>query len=382
MPPFSITPKAGASIPFLERPAAASEAAKSSREKAIAAFMGGSQDSNTPGRQAAPPAPQDGFDVALAKANAAAQAAPDSPPVSETTDESGGQTITSEAATSQPAKVEETPLSQHYATLARKEKALRAEVKRLNDERAAFKAEREAATRGAVSPAATAQTPATPVKSYSQERLLDDPIGVFEELGLSTEAIAQRLLNHSPVDPRMSSYIGKLEKQIAELKAGQDETRKTLESNQTASYDQAVDNIRFEAQSLIETDPDFATIKATGQSEEVVTLIKGVFDEGLPGKFRKGTLLTVEQAARLVEDELVAQWVEQHEKLSRIEKIQKRLNTNKTPVAKPGSNPTQGSSQSATGQQMKTITNAMGATGKTLSARDRAIAVFNGTKTG
>jgi len=264
--------------------------------------------------------------------------------------------------------------------LARKERALRIQAKQLSEERAALHAEREAAKGSVASPAATATTtPPAQAKSFSQERLLTDPVGALEELGFTPEQIAQKLLNHTPVDPRITAYVNHLEKQLAEVKASQDETRKTLDTRETDSVAQAIDNIRFEAEQLVESDPNFATIKATGQTEEIVTLIKGVFDEGLPGKFRKGTLLTVEQAAALVEEELEAQWIEQHEKLSRIEKIQKRLAAKNTP-AKPGT--PNGTSTPATGQQqIKTLSNNMTpGSSKPMSARDRAIAVFNGQK--
>ena len=105
--------------------------------------------------------------------------------------------------------------------------------------------------------------------------------------------------------------------------AAQDESRKSFESSQSESYEQAVVAIRNEAEDLVNSDPDFATIKEMGQTEEIVNLIKDIHAKGLEGKYRKGTLLTVEAAARLVEDELVNQWIEKHEKLSRLEKIQR-----------------------------------------------------------
>jgi len=377
---FNVTPKAGPSIPFIEKPAGTSDAARASRERAINAFMGGRQDSTQPANQQ-PPQPQDAFDVALAKANAAAQAnAENSLPAPETPAPTGQTDTGGTAATSQPAKVEsETPLSQHYATLARKEQALRAEVKRLNAERAAFKAEREAAK----APQASASTPAAPAteppSSIARDRLLNDPVSVFEELGLSAEELANRLLNHQPVDNRLTSYIGKLEEKIAKLEASQDETRKAYEQNQSQSYEQAVKAIDAEARRLVYTDPEFATIKATGQHGEVTNLIKEVFEKGLEGQYEAGTLLTVEEAARLVEDELVQQWVEQHEKLSKLEKIQKRLQPKApAPVAEQGT-PAQGQSQQQPGQ-IKTLSNSLPTSGKKLSARERAIAVFQGQK--
>ncbi len=137
--------------------------------------------------------------------------------------------------------------------------------------------------------------------------------------------------------------------------------------------------MEYEAEDLVNSDPEFQTIKETGQYKEIVNLIKDVHEKGLPGKFRKGTLLSVDQAARLVEDELVNQWVEQYGKLSRVEKIQKRLRP-ATPDAKPGQQTqgTQAQTQPAA-SQTRTLTNSMGTAGK-MTARQRAIAVFNGNK--
>lgn len=265
------------------------------------------------------------------------------------------------------------PLSPQFAVLARKEKALRAEIQKLNAERAAFKAERAAAV------------PTPPVSTFDEskyipkDRLLNDPVAVFEETGLSGEELAQRILNYKQVDPAVASHIAKLEAKLAKLEATQDETRKTIESSQNTAYEQAIAAIKYEAEELINSDPEFQTIKSTGQTDEVVNLIKEVHAKGLPGKYKAGTLLTVEAAARLVEDELVNQWVEQYEKLSQLEKIKARLSRDKQQVAKPStSQGTQAQPASATTQNTtRTLTNSM-PNGAKMSARDRAIAVFKG----
>lgn len=371
--PAFVNHNAQVNAPIIGAPGNQSNLAKENRSRAIEAFNRASM--GTP-PQTHQNTVQEGTSVQNASnvspEEMSGLRAPSSPSVQES--EQSDTVETQEAASPPPAKVEE-PLSPHYAVLARKEKALRAETQKLNVARAAFKAEQEA-LKGTGAPASQ---PAFDESKYiPKDRLTQDTVGVLEELGLSREDIANRLLNPDQISPAQASYMAKLEAKIAKLESAQDESKKTFESSQTDAYNQAITAMKYEAQDLVNNDPEFATIKETGQSEEIVNLIKDVHEKGLPGKYRKGTLLSVEQAARLVEDELVNQWVEQHDKLSKLEKIQKRLKP-ATPVAKQ-SQPSQGTpTEQSSANQTKTLTNSMGSS-KRLSARDRAIAVFNGNK--
>lgn len=367
---MKIEAKAGPSIPFIDKPGAASIAAKENRQRAIEAFSRGAavhQDA---------PAPQAQNQPVMDPSRVSPGEMPHLRSVaSQNTQSEETHTIEEQEATSPPpAKVEE-PLSPHYATLARKEKALRAEVHKLNAAKAAFKAEQEALKAAGVS----APTPTFDESRYiSKDRATQDPVAVFEELGFTPDDLAQRLLNPVKSDPQVMNLVSQLKAEIAQLKASQDETKKTIESSQSDAYNQAITAMTYEAEELVNSDPEFQTIKETGQAGEIVNLIKDVHEKGLPGKYRKGTLLSVEQAARLVEDELVNQWVEQYGKLSRVEKIQKRLRP-ATPDAKPGQLPQGTQAQNQPAAQTRTLTNSMGTAGK-LSARQRAIAVFNGQK--
>lgn len=358
---------AQANAPIIGAPGAKSSLAQENRARAIEAFNKAAQlQTPAPAAPVQNPSNVSPEEMTGIKSSIAVHA----PEVVESAEVN---TIVEEATSPPPAKVEE-PLSPHYAVLARKEKALRAEVQKLNASKAAFKAEQEA-----LKTAGPAKPTFDESKYIPKDRITQDPVAVFEELGFSTEDIANRLLNPTKSDPTVLNLVSKLQAEIAALKAAQDTTQKTFQDSQTEAYTQAITAMEYEAEDLVNTDPEFATIKETGQSKEIVNLIKDVHEKGLPGKYRKGTLLSVEQAARLVEDELVNQWVEQHEKLSRLEKIQKRLKP-ATPVAKQ-SQPqgTQTQQSSATENNTKTLTNSMGST-KRLSARDRAIAVFNGNK--
>lgn len=372
---MKIENKAGPAVPFVDKPGGQSDISKQNRAKAIEVFNRGSA-SVQAAQSSAPNSIQPNTTVQNASSVSPEEMAGIRASVADNTEQlPQNHTSDTQEATSPP-KVEEPPLSPQYALLARKEKALRAEVQKLNAAKAAFKAEQEAGKSSVqVAPPAPAIDES---KFIPKDRLTQDFIGVLEELGYSSEDIAQRLLTRQPVDPAQAAYMAKLEAKIAKLEASQDETKKTFETSQTDSYNQAVTAMEYEAEELVNTDPEFATIKETGQHKEIVNLIKDVHEKGLPGKFRKGTLLSVDQAARLVEDELVNQWIEQHEKLSRLDKIQKRLKS-ATQSAKPGnSQGTQAQNQPATQNTTKTLTNSIGAAGN-MSARERAIAVFNGT---
>ena len=385
---MKITPQGGpGAVPSnavkteISAPGAVSELAKANRARAIAAW------NTAKAAQGAPQAPntiQEGTGVQNASNVSPEEMVglrPQSAPPAEITQESG-QTPPTEATSPPPAKVEE-PLSPQYAVLARQAKALRQAQQNLKAERAAFKAEQDASRAAPPVQAATTAAVDDALSTIPRDRLVNDPVGVFEELGLSAEELANRILNHRAVDPATANYMSKLEAKIAKLEAAQDDSKKAFETSQSDSYEQAVVAIRNEAEDLVDTDPDFATIKEMGQSEEIVNLIKDVHAKGLEGKYRKGTLLTVEAAARLVEDELVNQWVEKHEKLSRLEKIQKRLKPATQVGQQASALGTQQQQSAATNQNTtRTLTNSMGSSGK-MSARDRAIAVFNGTiKTG
>jgi hypothetical protein len=363
---FKIEPKGGpgfvnaqaqANAPAIGAPGSPSAMAKSSRERAIAAYMGQAQ-------QAQATSVQDPTNISPEEMVGIRQEAEAAEP--------SGQIATEEATRPTPAKVEE-PLSPQFAVLARKEKALRAEVAKLRADREAFKAE-QSQVKGSTE--APVKAPVTDQTGFiSKDRLKQDMMGVFEELGYTTEDIANKLLSHQPVDPNVRAYIAKLEEKLAKVEATQDEVKSTFEKQSSESYEQAVSAIRFEAEDLVSSDPEFQMIKETGQTEEIVNLIKDVHAQGLPGKFRKGTLLTVEQAARLVEDELINQWVDQSEKLSKLDKIKQRLNKT-TPDGQPAT--TQGKqTQNTSANQTRTLTNGMSSTPK-MSARDRAIAAFEG----
>lgn len=244
----------------------------------------------------------------------------------------------------------EKPLSSEYAILARKEKALRAKDQQIRAREVAIKAAEDAKN-----------APVKPVfdesKYISKDKLQNDLFGTLTEMGLTYDQITAQATNApTPEQVALNQELKSLRDELKAIRGEQESTKKSWEEQQTESYRQAVNQIKNEASLLVNHNPDFETIKETGSINDVVELIERTFKED-------GTLLTVEEAAKEVEDYLV----EEALKISRIKKIQQRLNASAAPaaaLAKPTEAPKQ--------QQMKTLTNSVSST-RQLSSRERAI---------
>lgn len=257
------------------------------------------------------------------------------------------------------AEPSEPPLSSQYAILARKEKAQRERERQFKQERQAFDSQKSELERLRAEAAQPKQT-IDESKYIAKDRIANDTINALLEAGVSYDRITELMLNPpAQQDPQTKMMIGRLEAKIAELESKSGRIEKSYEEQQQTQYKQAVDQIRNEAKDLINGDPvNYEAIIATRSVADVVDLIEKTFKED-------GVLLTVEQAAKEVEDYLA----EEATKLSRLNKIQRRLNTGAQASA-----PKQEQKQP---QQMKTLSNVTSSSGK-LSAKERAILAFKG----
>lgn len=244
-------------------------------------------------------------------------------------------------------KPDEDPNATRYALLARKEKALRAQ-QRTNQEREAALVAREKALEQRSSP-----------QPDWKERLLQDPLGVLQEAGLSYDQLTERIINTSPADQKLSV----LEKEIRGIKETQTKAQTLFEEQQQKAYEQAVNQIRNDVKIIVSSDPAFETIKAMAAEESVVELIEAHFKEN-------GTVLSNEEAAQQVEDYLV----EEALKVASLSKIKSKLN----PVVETPSLETKPEVKAPT----KTLTSAsaqsMSKPMTTKDRRARAIAAFQG----
>jgi len=244
-------------------------------------------------------------------------------------------------------QVKEQQVSPKWAALARREKALRAEAQALKAERDAMKAKE--------SEYATKYIP----KDSLAQRAKQDALGLLQEFGITPDEFTQQLLNANPAD----HAIRKLEAKIQELENANKQTVSKLDEQQQQAYDQAVHQIRNEAKLLIDADPSYETIKATNSTEAVVELIKETFN-------KDGTLLSVEEAAKEVENYLI----EEAMKLTQLKKIKEKLTP--TPVAEKLTQPP------LQKQAIRTLTHAQTPSTKPRltekERRERAIAAFMG----
>lgn len=230
------------------------------------------------------------------------------------------------------------PVSPQFVALAKQERAIRKARIELEAQQAAWKREREG--------------------FVSKEQLKADALKTLSEVGISYDQLVESQLNQTPPDPNqpLLDKIAELEKKLA----GVDER---FESQTKSSYDAAVNQIRKDATLLVDSDAAFETIKATGQTEQIVDLIKKVFDA-------EGEVLPVEEAAKLIEEKLVEAEYKRFETLSKLSKIKARMQP-----------PTE--SDEATSLQSQPTTTTLsnkGASQRPLTARDRAILAFNQTK--
>lgn len=262
-----------------------------------------------------------------------------------------------------PPPAEDPSLSKQFATLARQEKALRA---RAQQQEQAYKAKEAALTAREQELNSKSNQPATDMTRYiSKDMFKHDPYSALIEVGMTPEEAANTLITQTPMDPRVKSTVSRLEQEIRDLKAANEQAKVSAQESQSQAYKAAVRQIETDTTNLVNSDPNFETIKATSSIRDVVDLIEKTYAED-------GILLSVEEAAQQVEDYLVDEAL----KIAKLSKIQQRLSpvapktassSAQTPAAKPEQKP----------QPMKTLTNATAST-RQLSAKERALLAFKG----
>lgn len=271
-----------------------------------------------------------------------------------------GQTDTVVETAPEP-KAEDPALSRQFAQLARQEKQLRLKAQQQDQQLKAREAALAAREAEIAAKSSTYDTDYIPKSRFKQ-----DALSALEEAGLSYDEITQQVINQGQRDPRTDAMISRLEAKIVALEEQNSNSAKAMSTQQQQQYDAAVAQIRTDAKKLVFTDPNFETIKATNSVSDVVDLITQTYD-------KDGILLSVEEAANEVENYLT----EEALKLTRIEKIKKRMNQ-VAPDSKASGQKTQ-STQKQPQPTMKTLTNATSST-RQLSAKERAILAFKGEK--
>lgn len=244
--------------------------------------------------------------------------------------------------------VEATPkdekLSSHYANLARKEKALRAEQERNKAEKASLDAQRS-----------EYQTNYVP-KNQLKDLLLKDPT----QFGITAEDLLNAGLN-GPTPQNQENAA--LHKRIEALENQLKQTTEETKTHQNQAYEGAVNQIRSEAKLMIDSDPRFETVKERKMEEAIVELITQTWNE-------QNKMLSVEDAATEIENYLIEEGV----KFANLPKVKQKLSP---PVEIPAEKPA-----APQKPQMKTLTHSVSTSGnQTLTdkqRRERAVAAFRG----
>jgi hypothetical protein len=231
------------------------------------------------------------------------------------------------------------PLSPQFVALAKQERAIRKARQELKVQQDAWKAQQ--------------------ASFVSMDVLKTDPLKALAEAGVSYDRLTELQLSQVAPDPNqhLLDKIAALEQKLASV----DEQ---FTKRDTQAYEAAVNQIRNDVKLLVDSDPTFETIKATGESEAVVELIRKVFD-------KEGVILAVEEAANLIEDKLLERKLNEIQLLTKLSKVKSRMEKQAEALAE--ANPVQQH------PGPKTLTN-QGTVTRPLSARERAIMAFENAK--
>jgi hypothetical protein len=202
-------------------------------------------------------------------------------------------------------------------------------------------------------------------KSYETDyiprsRLKEDPWSVLQAEGMDYDQLTQQLLQQ-PQDPATKALMSK----IKQLEDKQSAAERAATENTQAQYTQALKQISNDVKLLIDSDPEFESVKSLGQSgiDAVTELIEQTFQAD-------GYLMDHVEAAKKIEDYLV----EEGYKMSQLKKVQARL--------KPVEAPKPAAPAKVNPSNRVTITQSMQTTpAKSNSASDRrarAMAAFLG----
>lgn len=261
---------------------------------------------------------------------------------------------------------EEMAMSRQFAQLARQEKALRAKAQQQEQ---AYKAREAALAAREAELNAKSQTSKVDMSNYiSKDMLKQDVMSTLEDLGITYDDITQQAITRQPIDPTLKRTINQFRDEIQTLKAELAEAKTAQINSQTESYKAAVKQLEVEAKNLVTADPvTYEAIAKTGTVREVVKLIEDTYK-------KDGILMSVEDAAKEVEEYLVE---ENYAMATKIEKIKKRMQTASTTPATPKTEQTPVKTTQKQTQPMKTLTNATSST-RQMSAKERAILAFKG----
>lgn len=132
-------------------------------------------------------------------------------------------------------------------------------------------------------------------KSYfPKKRLAEDPFGALSEAGVTYDQLTQAALNQpTPTDLE----VRKLKAQIEEMRAAQEQTKSMMADGEKRSYEQTINQIRADTKQLINSNASYEAIKTFGAEDEVVKRVEEAF--------QKGTLPDLSEVCESVEKDLI-----------------------------------------------------------------------------
>lgn len=230
------------------------------------------------------------------------------------------------------------PLSPQFAALAKEKRALQIARAELDKSKAEFEANAKDKTSSA----------------ELISRIKSDPLGVFQEHGVTYDQLTEALLAGDNPDARIQALEAKLE---ALEKGTPEQANKAIEAREAEAERQTLLHISNEMEKIITTGDEFEMVRSEKAQEKV---LQKIYD----GYKANGIVMDTVEALNLVEDELIEAALKQ----AQYKKVQQKL----------GFGPPQ--MRAAGAKTMKTLTNRDGATAP-MSPKERAIAAFTGKLT-
>jgi hypothetical protein len=154
----------------------------------------------------------------------------------------------------------------------------------------------------------------------SKKELETNTLKTLQSLGITQEKLVELQLsnpNYSTIAPQdaVQAELSALRAELNTFKTNTETQRTTQEQNARA---QAEAVILQDAKLLVANSDHYPAIKALNKADEIKTLIAMQFDAS-------GELLSIEEAARLVEAELIERHVTQRKQLDALEAVQALL---------------------------------------------------------
>ena len=215
------------------------------------------------------------------------------------------------------------PMSPQYAALARKERAIRSQVRQLEEQKLAHQREVEA------------------LKADREllQLLETDPWQALAKKGISYDKLVESQINQP--NPELQA----LRDELAAVKEELAKTSKETKEAGDQRWNDAVRALTADVTELVSEGDAYETIKKYGREEDVVELITRTY--------KNGETITIEEAAQAVEDAL-------------LEEAELAPTSQEAPASAQTQKP-----------QATTLTGNMAST-RQLSAKERAILAFNG----